>query len=325
MGLFKNRISLEATVYRQKNTDQVIDVQTSSATGYTATKVNAAQFTNKGIELDLRLTPLVKFRNGLTIDVKTNFSINDSKVEELYQGLTELSPGNANFAIVGLPAYVFKLTDYLRDPEGRVIVDAVSGLPGMDPAPKIFGRTLPKYILGINPSISWKGLTVTATAEYRGGNQVLHGIGPNLDFTGISKRSATHGRKRFVFPNSVYWDGSKYIENTTIATPSGGYGFWEQGAFNTNIQSNYLSSAAFWKIREIAITWEVPARLVARTKIVKKAVLGAVARNIFTWLPKSNEWTDPEFSNNTGNGQGVNNINNTPPTRIFGGTLTLTF
>lgn len=325
LGFLKNRINLEVTAYQQDNTNQVIDVQISSATGYTATKVNAAKFQNKGLEFDLRLTPLVKFSNGINIDFKGNFSINDSKVQALYQGLNELSPGNANYAIVGQPAYMFKLTDYLRDPQGRVIVDAVTGLPSLDPTPKRFGRTLPKYILGLNPSISWKSLSITATAEYRGGNEVYNGIGPDLDFTGVSARSATNGRRRFVMPNSSYWDGSKYVENTSINVFSGGYGFWEQTAYNRNINSNYLTSAAFWKIREIAITWELPAKLVAKTKIVKKAVLGAVGRNLFTWLPKTNQWTDPEFSNTTGNVQGVNTIDNIPPTRIFGGTLTLTF
>jgi hypothetical protein len=206
-----------------------------------------------------------------------------------------------------------------------VIVDASTGLPSLDPTPKLFGRTLPKYILGLNPSITWKGLSVTATAEYRGGNQVYHGIGPDMDFTGVSKRSGTNSRRRFVMPNSSYWDGSKYVENTSINVFSGGYGFWEQTAYNRSIQSNYLTSAAFWKVREIALTYELPAKLVAHTKIIKKAVIGAVGRNLFTWLPKTNQWTDPEFSNTTGNVQGVNSINNTPPTRIFGGTLTLTF
>jgi hypothetical protein len=325
LGFLKNRINLEVTAYKQDNTNQVIDVQISSATGYTATKVNAAKFQNKGLEFDLRLTPLVKFNNGINIDFKGNFSINDSKVQALYQGLNELSPGNANYAIVGQPAYMFKLTDYLRDPQGRVIVDAVTGLPSMDPTPKRYGRTLPKYILGLNPSISWKSLSITATAEYRGGNQVYNGIGPDLDFTGVSARSATNGRRRFVMPNSSYFDGTKYVDNTSINVFSGGYGFWEQTAYNRNVNSNYLTSAAFWKIREIAITWELPAKLVAKTKIVKKAVLGAVGRNLFTWLPKTNQWTDPEFSNTTGNVQGVNSIDNIPPTRVFGGTLTLTF
>jgi TonB-linked SusC/RagA family outer membrane protein len=325
LGFFKNRVNVEITAYRQKNTNQVIDVQTSSSTGYTATKVNAAQFTNEGLEFDLRLTPVVKFRNGLNIDFKGNFSVNDSRVEALYQGLNELSPGNSNYAIIGAPAYIFKLTDYLRDPEGHVIVDAVTGLPSLDPVPRRFGRTLPKYILGLSPTISWKGLTLTATGEFRGGHQVYHGIGPDMDFTGVSKRSATNGRRRFVMPNSVYWDGSKYVPNTSVAVYSGGYGFWEQTAYNRNINSNYLTSANFWKVREIALTWDVPTKVVTFTKIIKKATVGFVARNVFTWLPDTNQWTDPEFSNTTGNVQGVNNINNTPPVRTFGGTITLTF
>jgi TonB-linked SusC/RagA family outer membrane protein len=325
LGFFNNKINLEATAYTQSNTEQILNVNVSSATGFTGASVNAAEFTNKGLEFDLKLTPLIKLRNGLTIDLKGNFSIYDSKVTKVYEGLDELGVGNGNFAIVGYPAYTFKLTDYLRTPEGQVIVDATTGLPSADPNPKIYGRTLAKYIIGLNPTISYKGFTLSATADYRGGHQVYNGIGPDLDFTGISERSATNGRQRFVFPNSVYFDGTKYVPNTNITTISGGYGFWEQTAYNRNINSNYLTSAASWKLRELALNYELPSKVFGNGKVIKKATVGLVGRNLFMWLPKTNQWTDPEFNNTTGNATGVNNIGNTPPTRIFGGTVTLTF
>jgi hypothetical protein len=41
------------------------------------------------------------------------------------------------------------------------------------------------------------------------------------------------------------------------------------------------------------------------------------------FVPKTNEFTDPEFSNTTDNAQGVTNVNSLPPTRIFGASLNI--
>jgi hypothetical protein len=41
------------------------------------------------------------------------------------------------------------------------------------------------------------------------------------------------------------------------------------------------------------------------------------------FLPETNEWTDPEFSNTTGNAQGVTGFEALPPTRIFGASINI--
>jgi len=43
------------------------------------------------------------------------------------------------------------------------------------------------------------------------------------------------------------------------------------------------------------------------------------------WRPKSNQWTDPEFSNDTSNGTGTVGTNILPPVRTYGANVTLTF
>lgn len=324
VGFLKNRINLEATVYQQKNTNQMITVAYSSSTGFPSALLNAADFTNKGFELDLKLTPLVKL-GDFNVDFKVNYTFQDNKVNRLIDGVDELGIGNGNFAIVGYPAYTFKLTDYLRDSLGRVIVNGQTGMPSLDPVAKIFGRTLPKHIIGLNLNVSYKGLTLSAVADYRGGNQIYHGIGPDMDFSGISYRSGSNDRQPFIFPNSVIETSPKVYEpNTSVYTQSGGYGFWSQGAFNTNINSNYLTSGAFWKLREVALTYTFPADMFGK-KGIKGASVTFTGRNLFTWLPATNQWTDPEFSNTLGNAQGVNTRDNNPPTRIFGANVTLTF
>ena len=325
ISFLKNRINLEATGYLQYNTDQIIGVQTSIATGFSTATVNAADFDNKGLEFDLKLTPLVNF-GKFKIDLKTNLSLLDSKVNEVYGETSELGIGNGNFAVVGQPAYVFKLTDYARDDQGRIIVNRTTGYPSLDPNPKMFGRTMPKVILGINPTFSYQGLTLMVTADYRGGHQVYHGIGSDMDFTGSSYRSGTNGRQRFIVPNSVYDDGTgKYVENTDVLVANGGYGFYEGTNTNRGVNSNYLTSAAAWKIREAALSYTLPESLVRKTKVITRAVIGVTARNLFTFRPESNQWTDPEFSNTTGNALGVNNTTILPPTRLIGFNISLNF
>ncbi len=339
LGFLNNRINLEATYFNQNNTNQILQVQQSSATGYPNRLANTADFVNSGVELDLRLTPLVKLGNG-SFDFSVNATYNDNKIKSLFPGINELviggtsnftqraasSPDAFNYAIVGMPAFVFKLSDYDRDPQGRVIVDAVSGNPSLSDSLVTMGRSLPLWIVGLNPSYSWKGLTVSMTWDYRGGHNAYHGIGSDMDFTGISERSARFGRKRFVFPNSVYYDGSKYVPNENIQVASAGVNFYTSGALNSGVATNYFSSAASWKLRELAITYNLPMAWIGNGKVIKRVTIGAVARNLFVFLPKSNQWTDPEFNySTTGNTYGINSVFSSPPSRLFGGTIVLTF
>ncbi len=323
IGLLKNRINVEATVYSQDNSNQIVDVQYSGATGFTSARLNAAAFENKGLELDLRLTPLVKIRN-VSIDVKANYTYQDNKVTKIIEGVDQLGIGNGNYVIVGKPAYTFQLTDYVRDDQGRVIVSSTTGLPTVDPVIKSFGRTQPKHLIGLNLSVNWKDLTFSAVGDYRGGAQIYTGnLGTGMDFSGISKRSAQNARQPFIMPNSSYFDGTKYVDNTNIYMISGGYNFWSQSV-NTSANTNYLVSGDFWKIREVSLSYNIPARWFGFTKnAIKGATFTLSGRNLFMFLPKTNEWTDPEFSNTTGNAQGISGLDNTPPTRIFGASLNI--
>lgn len=340
IGVLNNRINLDATYFYQKNTNQILAVQQSAATGYTTYVDNAADFNNYGVELDLNITPVVRIRN-VTINLGVNATYNDNKITALFPGINELtiggsneftqqaasSPDAYNYAIVGQPAFVFKLSDYKRDPNGKVIVNRLTGYPELQDSLVTRGRSLPLWIIGINPSVSWKGLTVAMTWDYRGGHYAYHGIGSDMDFTGISARSAKFGRERFVFPNSVVDDGTgKLVDNTSTQVTSGGRNFFATGTTNTSVGTNYFTSASFWKLRELAISYELPFKWIGENKVIKRIVVSAVGRNLWTILPKSNEWTDPEFNYSvTNNTFGINNVFSTPPARTFGGSIALTF
>lgn len=336
-SFLRNRINIEASYYNQANDDQVLSVQQSIATGITANFQNAGSFENTGWEFDLRLTPLVKLGN-VNVDFKVNYTKQDSRVTKIVEGLDFLGIGNFNYAIVGEPAFVFRLSDYFRDEQGRVIVDAVTGMPEQNPNLTQFGRTVPTDFLGLNLNISWKNLSFSAVADYRGGGQiVVDQLGGFLDDNGISKRSADNGRRAFVFPNSVYEDPlnpGKYVPNTNIYTHLYGRLFWNSDLV-TAVTTNYLASGDFWKLREVAINYDIPVGKIfgsGFSNVLKGASVTVSGRNLFMWLPKSNVWNmDPEFQGGNGNAAYTGNATgrltafNYPPTRIYGATLALRF
>jgi TonB-linked SusC/RagA family outer membrane protein len=323
INLFKNRVNLEATYYYQNNNDQVIEVAISSGTGFTSAKLNAARFYNKGVEFDLRLTPLFK-AGAFTWNASGNFSINDSKVLDVYQDINELGIGNTAYIIKGLPAYTHKLTDWQRDPQGHVVIDTLSGYPIQNSVPQIYGRTLPKYIIGLNTDFNYKGFSLKVVAEFRGGNYIYNSVGVDYGFTGVDRLSAINARQRFVFPNSVYYDGAKYVPNTDKVVINAHYDFLQASRFR-GTQTNYYTSGSFWKLREVVLSYDLPTKWMVATKWIKRATVSLIGRNLLMLRPATNWWTDPEFSNTTSNAIGTTTIGQTPPTRLFGFNVNLGF
>lgn len=324
LSLLDSRVSLEGAYYFQDNNDQVIPVSISSATGYTSAFLNAASFSNKGWEADLKIDVLPA-SSKIGWNVGGNVTYNTSVVNSIYEGLNELGIGNTAFVIKGYPAYTHKLKDWLRDPEGRVIIDPLNGYPKQNPVNTIFGRTNPLYIFGITNEVNFGGLSLRAVGEYRGGHFIQNDIGRDLGFTGISAQSAINGRQRFVFPNSVIQnaDGT-FTPNTNIVVQNAHYSFLQDGSFR-NVQTNYYSSAAFFKIREVILSYNLPASLISSSKVLTAGSVSLIGRNLLMLRPSTNQWTDPEFANTTGNAVGFTNSAQTPPTRIFGFNVNLTF
>jgi TonB-dependent SusC/RagA subfamily outer membrane receptor len=329
-GFLNNRVNIEVAWYTQDNTQQIIPINVPDPTGYTRYFINAASFVNRGVELDLKLTPLVDL-GEVRVNLKTNATYNDSKVSRIFDGLDRIGIGGlvagGNYAMVGKPAFVWMTNDYMRDDLGRVIINPATGQPSEDPVVKPYGRTAPLWIVGINPEISWKGLTFTATLEYKGGHYALNTIGADMSWTGVSKITGANHRNPFVMPNSVYDDGTgKYVPNKNYVIDN--INQFYTGVYN-DVYSNFLTSAASWRIREVSLSYDVPAKWLAPLKLVKSASLTLNARNLKLWLPSSNEYTDPDFSSANGtfnaNLTGFNDAQITPPTRIFGATLNVTF
>lgn len=338
LGLFNNKINFEATYFNQNNTNQVILITQSLATGYPNKLANAADFKNWGVEMDLGLNRLINVGKG-RIDLRVNATYNNNEVTRTLNNTEVLiggtagfiqvatgSPTVSNIAVPGLPAFAFQLTDYTRDSAtGKVIVDRNTGLPSQAGGTVTRGRSLPLWVVGITPSYTIGNFSFSMTWDYKGGHDFYAGLGSDADIAGISARSAEYGRKRFVFPNSVYLDNGKYVDNTNIQVQDGNYNFWAQ-AINTGIATNYFSSAAAWRLREVNISYNLPLKWIGNGKTIKRVTISAVGKNLLLLVPKSNQWSDPEFNySNANNTVGVSSSFQSPASRLFGGSLTVQF
>jgi hypothetical protein len=346
LSFLKRRISAGATYYRQKSTGQTVTTSVSTASGYSSLLLNAGEVQNEGLEADLNITP-VRTDNGLTITFGGNFNYNNNKVISLLNhtplNLTGGSgaggqTGNVGlYAVEGQPFPVLQGTSYQRTDAGQVKMTQVSDpndpnivryAPLIDTNFKTFGNTQPKYKYGFNTSITYKGLTLAGQGELRTGYVIYNSIGENLDFTGAGIRSTQYGRKDFIYPNSaISNDGGKtYVANTSGLTP-GGSEFWANTAsWNTGVAENYVTSGAFFKIRQIALSYAIPVAMASKMGFVKGATISFYGRNLYTWVPKENIYTDPEFSGVSAgsNGIGINTVLQTPPTKFYGGTISVT-
>lgn len=335
-GFLKGRINVEATFFNQNNTDQIVGVRVSESSGYNRAYVNAASFVNKGVELDLRFTPLFSFPNG-RVEFRANATYNDSKVENIYNDLDELAIGGytiaGNFAVKNEPAFVLKANDYLRDSEGRIIVDSKTGLPSSDPTLKSFGRTMPDWIIGFNPSVKWKSFSLSGLLEFKGGHVMYNGYGPGMAWTGVSEATAYNDRKPFILPNSSIMDPNNpgsFIANTSVpvAVPQDFY----TGVYG-DVYSNFITSANSWRLREVSLSYDFPEKLLSGQKYIKGLSIALTGRNLFLWVPKANVYQDPDFNSfnydaaigSTNNTVGVTSSQVNPPVRTFGANVTVRF
>lgn len=333
LNLLKDRIVTSVTYYKTKTNNQTVPTSISPTTGFFSLLTNTGETQSAGLEATA--TFVVVQNRDWNVTVGGNYTHLDNKVNSLAATLPYLSlstnGSGGSYAVAGQAFPVIMGYDYVRDPQGHVIVNSTTGLPSKTQSIGILGNAVAKDRIGINGQVSWKGIHFSILFDYRGNYKIFNALGTELDWSGTGYRNAVYNRRSFVFPNSVYEDPNKpgtYIKNTniTIANGNGNNGFWTDDV-NRGVTSNYVTSGNFLKLREIALAYDFPATLLAKTGVIRGATISVQGRNLFMWLAKDNLYTDPEYSaaGNDNNGVGINDLNQAPPSRFYGATLTLKF
>ncbi|MDT0295528.1 SusC/RagA family TonB-linked outer membrane protein [Mesonia ostreae] len=332
LGFFNDRVTFDGTYYQFTTDNQITTISTPASSGLSSATVNLAETEGWGTELDLGIVPIRT--DDFQWNVNFGFTKNYTEVVSVTDETNEVRIGGNNasgiFAIAGEQFPTLKTTGYARDDQGRVIVDPLTGNPETASDLQVQGNTTPDYILNLNTSLTYKGLTLSATMDYRTGHVFYSQSYSGYLFSGQTVESAQGGRTAFIFPNSAIPnpDGDGYIANTSVPTAGSGIEFSDYYGSSavSGVAENSVFDATAFKLRELSLRYDINKDLLENTLLTGVSI-SAVARNLFILFPEENRgYNDPEtnFSNGS-NAIGIASLDQYPTTRSFGFGINLTF
>ncbi|RDC57836.1 SusC/RagA family TonB-linked outer membrane protein [Pedobacter chinensis] len=347
--LFNKRLRFDVSLYNTNSYDQILSVDVSQSTGFRSKLLNAGKINNKGIEVQLGITPVKK---QFTWDIDVNYAANRSRVIELDKaGLLQnyvVATNSAQvIAAVGQPYGTLFGNAFLRDANGNIVVNA-TGTPQTDPTKKVLGKYTPDWIGGISNTFSYKGISLGVLIDASFGGSIYNGTYATGTYTGVLAstlpgRGAEFGGISYYYPGNVKANGTVRLADGATA-PSGVTvyddgmifdGVTADGKRNEKIlpaQTYYKSfrtideanifDASYVKLREIKLSYNLPAKWI-RPLSLQAVSVALVGRNLAI-LHRNVTDIDPEVAFNTGNGQGLESLSN-PTTRTYGINLNIKF
>jgi len=320
LSFFNNRITADFSYYSKQSKNQIVTNPIAPASGYGFQVINAGLIVNRGVELALRLTPIIT--KDFRWEVYGTYTKNKNEVKEIYPGTDQITLGGFGgmsiIAAVGLPYGTFYTTGHEFTPDGRTIVDSASGLPTVSTTSQYYGSYNPDYQASWGTTLTYKGFSLNVLFDTKQGGVFYSKTRETMGFVGTSEE--TGNRDAQVWANSAYLgsDG-QYHTNTTQYSP---YTYFTASGIRP--ASEDLVNATYVKLREARLSYVLPKKWLDRT-FIGSAALSIYGNNLFIWTPKSNKYVDPEVnSSGSGNAQGFD-FSALPSQRNYGINLRLTF
>ncbi len=324
---FKNRVGFDISYYNRLTEGLIEVLPKDPSSGYTSQISNLGDIRNKGIELTVDLTPVRT--DNFSWDISWNYTANKNKVEKIDVDEVFLAGfgGAGIYAVEGLPIGQFKMNRVKKttiDGKEFTIVDG-KGNPQPTADTEFIGKDInEKYRMGLTNTFTWKGLSLSATFDYRNGGYIHSQTKDYMHWTGSSPESVLNDREPFLMPNTVIDNGDgTFSENNVPVDPTALHTFYSNGGF---VGEEYaVLSRSYMKLRNASLAYVLPQSLTQKLN-VNNIRLSFNAGNILLWTPAENAYIDPEtttFGNDVGGKFGEFNANPSNVFYTFG--LSLTF
>ncbi len=273
------RVSGTIEYYLRQTGDMLLDVPLSRTSGFTSLRQNVGVLNNQGVEAMVSV-------NILTGTLKWNASINlahnKSKIIDL--GGEEQIIVSSIIHKVGEPLYSYYLYQYagVNPVDGMALWKNDEGELSenfSDATRAILGSPEPKLIGGINTDLSWKGIILSATFEFKTGNQVLIKENRYLNSDGFNW-GCNHS-----YTNLDYWQEPGDI--TRNPKPM---------ADNTTNSSEFQSprwmyDGDYLRIKNLTLSYTLPATLTRQIRIETMRIYGSAVN---AWTFHDVDFFDPE-------------------------------
>lgn len=288
-------VNVDFTYYNKRSIDQILNQSISTATGFSTRPVNVGESANRGVELLLRLIPVQ------TAEFIWNFSVNGSynqtKVISVGDETDNIPVGSGDWQtaggtirhVEGNPMGEIWVTGYLRDEQGRKIINQNNGLPMNTPEPINFGTSIPKYVGGITNSFRYKNLGFSFLIDFKLGHKLLSGLGHNLYRHGLDPRTLPGRETGSIVVDGVTPDGSQNQVEANVYSLYGSYG---------SRREHVIYNAGYWKLRQVTIDYDLTSHI-SEFLPVQQVVLSLVGNHLFVFK-KWTEQHDPEQVSFTG-------------------------
>jgi TonB-linked SusC/RagA family outer membrane protein len=299
--LFDGALNIDAAVYRQTTFNQLIAPRISQASGFIFAYLNGGTVENQGLEIALSGTPVRE--RDFTWNFGVNYTVNQSKVVELPSVLLELNQSDGSVTNVGRassfpgqPLQAISATDYVRNPQGRIVVDSATGLPTASAAFTYAGNRQPDAIIGINNSFTFFGsLTFSFLWDIRLGGKVLNGTEWDMVRSGMSRNTLDRYKLAVidgVVRNRAVADVNApdaWIQNTRPAELTESFYRFTYGAVGTN----FIEDGSWVRLRTVTLAYRLPKDILRDTPL-KELDFFVTGRNLLLFTNYTG--MDPEVS-----------------------------
>jgi TonB-linked SusC/RagA family outer membrane protein len=338
----QNRLGLSATAFQYTDGPRILANPVSTATGYSYYYLNALKTKKTGYEVSLSGTP-VKTTKGLFWDVLVNWSTFQDKYKELPPGQTTY---NTYYKTADRVDKLYT-SAFVKTTDGKIVHDA-AGKPLANPVPQFLGYLNADYQWSIYNKIGYKGLTLGfqfdgsvggVTTNYMH-NKTMRG-GRNIETVqgafGVARKADYEHAGDKSFPGIYVGEGVVVSNGVPINFDNDGNIInykdlqFAANANATHVQ-NYvgtyygideanLMSKTFAKLREVTISYDLPAKMLQKT-FISRASISLIGRNlIYFYKDKRFKDVDLDQYNYSLGATGLQS----PTTRRYGVNLNFTF
>ena len=266
LKLFKNKLGIEFTYYKNNSKDQILQPRVSNATGYILSYVNTGEIENKGIEVSINTSPIKK--DDFRWDLALNFSHNKGIVKSLPASLpilyvTDVQVGNGKAASFGNGNFMgISGSTWQRDTEGNLLLDWTTGYPlTSTDATKPIGNREPNFIGGLNNTFTYKNWELSFLFDFRKGGDILNGTEYLLAYNGLSKVTENRGEK-ISFTGMALNPNTKAYEMVTKEVVASEEYYRDVYALNT---PNFVETVNWLRLRSLSLTYSLPSEFLKRT------------------------------------------------------------
>ena len=299
--LWQGLFHVDFTYYQRKSDDQIIQPRVTPVTGAILQTVNSGSVENKGIETLIR-SNIIR-RDDMAWEASLNMFGNRSRLTKLFGDLVEfpVTYGQVSSQAIasswlGQPLFGIVGTDYLRNDEGRVIVDA-NGYPITDSEKRYIGNREPKLYYGLNNNFRYRNFEFSFLVDGAYGAEIMNATSQFLLSSGNHSMLEKYRLREFIFDGVVELEDGSFVENETPI-------ILDREFFQTVYSlagTNFVEEAYWVRLRNINFIYHLPQSFIGRLGI-ERAAVNVNLQNVHLWTNYSGG--DPEV-NNAGPGGGA--------------------